>query len=150
MPPADRPRSIEALVPQRGPALLLETVLDSSDESIVALGRVPFESPFLRAGMAPCFLGLELMAQAAGAFDALRRGRDEPSARSEIGYLVGIRGARFDGRPLPAGERLRAEVRQIGGASPLAVHEGRVFLGSVACLSAVLSTFRPGPARNVQ
>ena len=138
---------VEALVPHRGPSLLIERVLGRSEDGLEVVGRIPLANAFVAGGMAPGFVGIELAAQAAAALDALDRQRGSPGAGPQLGYIVGIREARFDLAGIPAGQELWAHVRLVGGASTLATYELQVRHDGASCLSAVVSTFRPREAR---
>jgi len=135
---------IEALVPHRGPALWIRSVLAVGEDRLECLGWIPPDHAYARSGAAPCFVGLELAAQAAAALEALGHRRDDRDAAPRIGYIVGIREARFEVASLPAGQELRAQARLLGGASALAVHELLLFHGEIRCLSAQVSTYRAG------
>jgi predicted hotdog family 3-hydroxylacyl-ACP dehydratase len=146
MPAAEALPPAESLVPHRGPALLIGSVVAQEEDRLECLGRIPPDSAFAGGGAAECFVGIELAAQAAAALEALRRRRDGRGALPEIGYIVGIREARFELRGIPVGQELVARVRLLGGTAPLAVHEVHLFHGEIRCLSAQLSTYRTGRA----
>lgn len=133
--------SIETLIPHRPPALLVEGVHALTPEGITCWGLVPRESPFAADGGAPSFLGLEMGAQAAALFEALRR-RDEASGTGapRLGYLVGIRDAQLT-RDLPIGRRLRVTARPVGGAGPLGLYEVSVGEDGVEFARGLLSTY---------
>ena len=117
------------LVPHAPPALLIRT-------GSVAL--IPADSPFVVAGRAPAFLGLEAGAQAAALLEALDRSSGEP----RIGYVVAIRNARFRTPWLPAGRPLPVTVKPAGSAPPLTIYE--VSVGEV--VTGLISTYiTPAP-----
>ena len=101
--------------------------------------RDPRRLPARDAGAAPCFLGLELGAQAAAALDALMRAADGGPAM-RVGYLVRVREASFLAPQLPIDTPLRVTARLEGAAPPLAVHRICVSVGGVDYLRAVIST----------
>ena len=136
---AGKPPAIESLLPHRGPALLVESVAEVGANAIECWGRVPPESPFAADGKAPAFLGLEMGAQAAAVLEALQR-LQEGASRPRVGYLVGIRDARFAGE-LPVGHRLRVLARAAGGAPPLALYEVSVREDGVEFARGLLSTY---------
>ena len=112
-----------ALLPHRPPALLLNAVTEVAEGGIVAIAEVPPDHPLVADGRFPSFLALEAAAQAAAALEALGR-REGTGPR--IGYLVGIRDARFSVPSLPAGRPFRVAARQTGGAFPLSVYAVRI------------------------
>jgi 3-hydroxymyristoyl/3-hydroxydecanoyl-(acyl carrier protein) dehydratase len=109
----------DALLPHGPPALLLRAVAEVAEGGIAAVAEVPPRHPLVADGRFPAFLALEAAAQAAAALEALGR-CEAPGPR--IGYLVGIRDARFTVPSLPAGRRLRVAARLTGGAFPLSVY----------------------------
>jgi predicted hotdog family 3-hydroxylacyl-ACP dehydratase len=116
------------------------------EDRLECVGRIPVDSAFAGGGAAECFVGIELAAQAAAGLEALRRRRHFPAAVPEIGYIVGIREARFELAGIPVGQELRAHVRILGGAPPLATYEVHVSCGEIRYLSAQISTHRGGRA----
>jgi predicted hotdog family 3-hydroxylacyl-ACP dehydratase len=132
--------SVETLLPHRGPALLIEAVDALSADGITCWGLVPSESPFAADGWAPSFLGLEMGAQAAALFEALRREHQANDAAPRLGYLVGIRHAQL-AADLPVGRRLRVTVRPAGGAGPLGVYDVSVGEDGVEFARGSLSTY---------
>jgi predicted hotdog family 3-hydroxylacyl-ACP dehydratase len=129
---------VDALVPHRGPARLLETVVNWRAGALAGRGRIPADSPFARDGRAPCFMGLELAAQGAAALQALSRPGD-PAPR--VGYLVGVREARFLQDDLPVETALTFVVQEAGHAGALGVYEATIALDGVECVSATFSTY---------
>ena len=136
--PADVPAAgfppPQALLPHGPPALLLRAVVEAAEGAVTAIAEVSPSHPLAVDGRFPAFLVLEAAAQAAAALEAL--GRRE-AAGPRIGYLVGIRDARFAVPWLPAGRPLRVAARLEGGAFPLSLYA--VTAGEVA--SGTLSTF---------
>lgn len=123
--------------------LLVERIVETTDDGMVCLGRIPADGP-LAAGrdVASSFLGLELAAQTAAVHEALRR---DPKAGEQprIGYLASIRAARFEVPRLPVGQALRATIRAAGSVPPLAMYQVMVHLESddTHLLTATLSTY---------
>lgn len=146
MPAAEERPPVGTLVPHRGPALLIGSVVALGEDRLECLGRIPLDSAFASGGVVECFVGLELAAQAAAVLEVLRRRRDVEDALPEIGYIVGIREARFERAALPVDRELRAQVRLLGGAGSLARHEVQLFHEEMRCLSAQVSTYRTGRA----
>jgi 3-hydroxymyristoyl/3-hydroxydecanoyl-(acyl carrier protein) dehydratase len=109
------------LVPHAPPALLVESLLEVSGEGASAIVRIPESNPFVQAGRAPAFVGLEAGAQTAAVLEAL--GRPEGEAGPRIGYVVAIRNARFRTPWLPAGTPLAVTVKPAGSAPPLSIYE---------------------------
>lgn len=141
--------SIETLIPHRLPMLLVERIVGVLNEGLVCAGRIAETSPFVRRGVAPIALGLELAVQTAALFEAL--GHHPSRERPRIGYLVSIRDARFRVPGLPAGRPLLAKIQAAGSAPPLTMYSVEVTReedGS-ELLAATLSTYLPDPTPGV-
>jgi len=134
---------VVALVPQAGVARLVESVVELREDGIDCAGCIPLGHSLVRGGSAPAFVGLELAAQAAAVFEALRRrqreGESEGGAR--VGYLVSLRDVRLERRELPAGVPLVASIRSLGGAASLARYDVRVLHDGAVALQGTLGTF---------
>jgi 3-hydroxyacyl-[acyl-carrier-protein] dehydratase len=128
----------DSLLPHGPPARLLHAVAEVSEGGIVAVAEVPPRHPLVADGRFPAFLALEAAAQAAAALEALGR-REAPGPR--IGYLVGIRDARFTVPSLPAGRRLRVAARLTGGAFPLSMYAVSLGEAGHELAAGTLSTF---------
>ncbi|MFY9821097.1 MAG: hypothetical protein WAM82_06930 [Thermoanaerobaculia bacterium] len=126
------------LLPHAPPALLLRAVAEASEGAIVAVAEVPLSHPLALDGRFPAFLTLEAAAQAAAALETLGR-REAPGPR--IGYLVGIRDARFTVPSLPAGRRFRVTARLTGGAFPLSMYAVTAGEAGREVAAGTLSTF---------
>lgn len=124
---ADRPEPshppVESVIPHAPPARLVRSVSEFSPEGLAGVAEIPGASPFAAGDQAPTFVGLEAAAQGAAVLEALLR-REGSGPR--IGYLVGIRGARFAAPMLPVDRPFRFTVRLTGSAPPLSVYEVRV------------------------
>jgi predicted hotdog family 3-hydroxylacyl-ACP dehydratase len=144
MPAIEKPQakwpSVDRLIPQRPPLLLVERIVRFADGELVCGGVLPACD---RSGgtAAPPFLALELAAQTAAVMAALEAG--DAAGAGAIGYLAVIRDARFLTPEIPAGRRLLAAVRVAGRMPPLATWAVRVTLedGAVELLTATLSTY---------
>ena len=112
------------LIPHAPPALLVRSL---------TVAVIPEDNPFVHAGRAPAFLGLEAGAQAAALLEAQVRSAGEP----RIGYVVAIRNARFRTPWLPAGRPLPVTVKLAGSAPPLTIYE--VSVGGV--VTGLVSTY---------
>ena len=109
------------LLPHAPPARLVHGVLEVSAAGIVCAAEVPPSHPLAAAGRVPALLGIEAAAQAAAVLEALARREEDPGPR--IGYLVGVREARFAVPSLPTGRPFRVSARLQGSAPPLSIYE---------------------------
>ncbi|HEX9944640.1 MAG TPA: hypothetical protein VGG03_21735 [Thermoanaerobaculia bacterium] len=141
---ADLP-PVEALIPHAPPARLVRSIVEASREEIVCTAEIPPLHPFVDGDQSPAFLGIEAAAQAAAVLEALNRRREAPGPR--IGYLVGVREARFTIPSLPAGRPLRVTARLRGGAFPLSIYEIAVGEPDREAVSGSISTYLASPTR---
>jgi 3-hydroxymyristoyl/3-hydroxydecanoyl-(acyl carrier protein) dehydratase len=111
---------VSTLIPHEPPARLLREILEASAEGLTGIAQIPADSPFVREGRAPSFLGLEAAAQGAAVLEALSR---QDASGPRIGYLVGLRNARLHTPWLPAEQPFRVTVRLTGSAAPLSMYE---------------------------
>jgi len=112
---------IEQMLPHRDPFLFIQSIRDFFEDRIVCRGMVKEGHYLTRGEEAPPILGIEMGAQAAGVHAALQH-RDTETTKSppRVGYLVGIRQARFHTKALPVGRVLCVEAFAQGASGPLA------------------------------
>ncbi len=130
----------EALIPHRGPALLLDAVVEAADDRLVASAAVPYGSAFVAQGLAPPLVALEVAAQAAAAFEALRRRRAGGDPEPRVGYLVGARGVVLQ-TVLPAGLPLQVTIRLEAALPPLSTYLFEVGAGGAVAANGTISTY---------
>ncbi|MBU1049125.1 3-hydroxyacyl-ACP dehydratase FabZ [Candidatus Bipolaricaulota bacterium] len=104
--------SIRKRLPHRYPFLLVDRIVEQSEERVVGLKNVTVNESFFQGhfpppleAIMPGVLILEAMTQTA-AFLVL----DEEKATPSVGYLVGIDKAKFRRKVIP-GDQLRMEAR---------------------------------------
>jgi 3-hydroxymyristoyl/3-hydroxydecanoyl-(acyl carrier protein) dehydratase len=134
--------SLAALLSHAPPARFVRGVLSAAEEEIVCVAEIPLLHPLVEGDRVSAFAGIEAAAQAAAVLEALNRPRDAPGPR--IGYLVGIREARFAAPVLPAGRPMRATARLQGGAFPLSIYEIAVGEPGRETVAGSISTFLAG------
>ena len=136
---------VEALLPHAPPARFIRGVLSASAEEIDCLAEIPTLHPLVENGVIPAFAGIEAAAQAAAVLEALNRRRDRRDASGpRIGYLVGVRQARFSVPALTTGVPVRATARLQGGAFPLSIYEIAVGAPGRELVTGTISTFLAG------
>ena len=109
-------RSLDELLPVRGPARLVESITASDDTSTSCVARVAATSPFAKDGAVPVHVALEVAAQTAG----IHGGRRHDAPPHE-GYLVVVRDTTFRVDHFAAGATLHAEVHTDGEAAELSL-----------------------------
>jgi predicted hotdog family 3-hydroxylacyl-ACP dehydratase len=130
--PAAATGEFPILLPHAPPARLIRGVIEAEAERIVCTAEIPPAHPLAAEGRAPAFLAIEAAAQGAAVLEALAR-REDPTPR--IGYLVGIREARFTTVPLPVGRPFQVSARLAGSAPPLSIYEiaaGEAMAGTIS------------------
>lgn len=137
---------VASLLPHAGVARLVESVLELRPEGIDCAGRIARAHALVRGGAAPAFVGLELAAQAAALFEALRRRERGEAGEPRVGLLVSLKDVRIERAELPAGELLVASIRSAGGAGALSLYEAEVRLSGERVLGGTLGVFLRGAA----
>lgn len=129
-----------ALMPHRGPALLLAGVSGASEDRLEAIAVVPHDSPFAAGGVAAPLIALELAAQAAAAFEALRRRQAGGSGDPRVGYLVGAREVVLEAA-LPTRSPVRVAVSLDAAVPPLSTYRFEVGVGRTVAARGTISTY---------
>jgi len=133
--------SAHLLLPHSGTARLLTEVVRWDQDSVEAIGQIPAAHPLAGAGRVPCFMGLELGAQAAAALEAVSRGAATGDRVPRTGYLVRVHEAIFLKPDLPVETPLFVAARLEGAAPPLAIYRISVAVDGIEFLQARLSTY---------
>ena len=137
------------LVPHRGSALLIERVLEERVDGITCSGRVPAGAPLVRDGRVPSFVGLEMAAQAAAAYEGLQRLRQSPQDEPRIGYLVSLSDVAVERPEMAVDVPFVVTVRSLAGVSPLFRCEAMVEGDGGVYVRGVLTTMvAPAPPRD--
>ena len=131
--------SVEGLLPHAPPARFVSGIFTASEEEIVCAAEIPPFHPLADGGRVPAFVGIEAGAQAAAVLEALNRRQDAAGPR--IGYLVGVRQARFALAAFATGRPLRVAARLVSGAFPLSIYEIAVGEPGREVLTGSISTF---------
>jgi 3-hydroxyacyl-[acyl-carrier-protein] dehydratase len=132
------------LLPHAPPARLVRSVIEISATGIVCAAEISPSHPLAVEAGAPACLGVEAAAQAAAVLESIARNEEDPGPR--IGYLVGIREARFAVRSLVTGRPFRVSARLQGSAPPLSIYEIAVGEPGREALTGMISTFLADPA----
>lgn len=100
------------LILHRGPAVLLERILEVSPTRCIASVRLEPGAWYLQAdGTAPAWVGLEWMAQAAAAFSGHRH--QEAGREPRLGFLLGTRSYEALVPAFPVGLELEVEAEAL-------------------------------------
>jgi 3-hydroxyacyl-[acyl-carrier-protein] dehydratase len=129
---------IRELLPHRYPILMVDRVLEISDDTIVAEKLVSSNEPFFLGHfpdnpIMPGVLIVEAIAQAAGIWDALR----QPDRTKRGMALVGIDNVRFR-RPVVPGDVLRLTARFIRRRREITQFEGTATVAGERAVNAMI------------
>ena len=135
---------VETLIPHRCEMKLIDEILSLDDESrsLRAKTTVRDKWPLCDHGAADSMLCVELIAQAVGC----RHGWEQHQAkkeRPEVGFLVGIKTARFQTPRIPVGRELEVEVTHQYGIKEYAAYSGAVLDGDDVLCEAVVQVLSP-------
>lgn len=132
---------LDLLLPHRPPMQFVERIDAEMDDGVVCGVRVPGRSAFTMDGSAPALVVVEMAAQSAAVFEALRRSRREVGAGPRIGYLVGARDVRLARALVRADKTFSATIRLSGIAPPLSTYAFAVEDGREVVASGTLSAW---------
>jgi beta-hydroxyacyl-ACP dehydratase FabZ len=141
--PLDVP-AIERVIPHRFPFLMLDRVLEISDDKIVAYKNVSANEPYFAGHfpghpIMPGVLQIEAMAQA-GAVLALNQLANE--GERPLVYFMGLDKVKFR-KPVVPGDQLRIEVEPLRKGGAIWKMTGRGLVdGTVVSEAEFLATFR--------
>ena len=133
--------TVQELIPHRPPMLFVDRILAEAEDGATCVGTVPRACALVTAGEAPAFVALELAAQTAAVWEALRRSRAAGKAAPRTGYLVSIKDAVFHRGAIPADGELLASIRLVAQALPLTTYAVQVVAEGGLALSATIGTY---------
>jgi predicted hotdog family 3-hydroxylacyl-ACP dehydratase len=131
---------VSALLPHGAAARFVQEVVSVEPESIVTRGAIPAHGPFVKDGVAPAVVALELAAQSAGLLEAISR--DDPAGTTaSVGYIVGLRELSMSSDAVPARREMTATVTLDGAARPLTIYRVSVSLDGVEVVTGKINIF---------
>ncbi|RZU03014.1 hypothetical protein [Rivibacter subsaxonicus] len=140
---------IESLLPHRAPMLLIDRLIEADDESIRVEVDVPHQGRFVRDGLMPSFVGIELMAQAVAAWAGARGQRAGRPPR--VGYLLGTRRYEAHCAGFAAGATLQVQARcELMADNGLGMFDCTLSLAGRTLATARISVFEPTEAESEQ
>lgn len=132
---------LDALVPHRPPMRFITSILEQTTDGLTCAGCVPATCALVSNGSAPALAGLEAAAQAAAAWEAVRRWREGGVAAPRIGYLVALRDVTFFAGRIAADQNLLTSVRLDAAAPPLTHYRVDVSQGGIPVVHGTIATF---------
>jgi predicted hotdog family 3-hydroxylacyl-ACP dehydratase len=142
-----RKYSVEDLVPHRGIMRLLDTVQEIDDHQALASAVIKDSWPLARDGSVACLMLIEVLAQAAATWfgwQNLQQGKP-----LQIGYLVGVKEARFHTNQVAVGTRVGARVERGIGKQNFLVMDGKVTDATNLLAEARIQLFVPDTSSGV-
>jgi predicted hotdog family 3-hydroxylacyl-ACP dehydratase len=144
-----RQSMIENYIPQRGPARMIDRLLEVDSEHAIVEADVPFQGRMVRDGHMPAWVGIELMAQAIAVWAGDRSRRAGRPVR--VGYLLGTRRYQAFCDGFAAGSTLRVHAEcDFVAESGVGIFSCRIERASQLLAQAQVSVFEPvdaDPAR---
>ena len=145
-------QAIAALLPHRFPFLLVDRVIELTDEKVVALKNVSINEPFFAGHfpghpVMPGVLIVEALAQA-GAVMAMRASSFDPAR--QVVYFMALDKVKFR-KPVVPGDQLRLEVEPLRKGASIWKMRGQALVdGQVVCeaefLASLVDRESPAPA----
>jgi len=132
---------IDALLPHRPPMCFVTSIVADDEAGLVCTGEISARCALVADGSAPAVAALELAAQAAAAWEALRRWREGGAAVPRVGYLVALRDVTFFASRVTADQPLTAQVHLEAAAPPLTHYQVEVASGDLLILQGMIATF---------
>lgn len=133
------------VLPHRYPFLLLDRILESSSENLVALKNVTINEPFFQGHfpaepIMPGVLIVEAMAQAGGILAFLKA----PDLQSKAVYFMGIDKVRFR-KPVRPGDQLILKLKLLKQRGPVFKMAGEAYVDDQLVAEAeLMATVDPG------
>jgi len=132
---------LDVLLPHRAPMRLITSIAAERADGLDCLARVSAECALVRNGRACVVAGIEAAAQAAAAWEALRRWRVSDDTGPRIGYLVAMRDVEFFAQAIPAEYTFAVRVCLETATPPLTYYRFAVSLDGQALAQGLFGTF---------
>lgn len=138
-----QPLDLRAILPHRYPFLMVDAFVRGGGDAFECRKNVSYNEPFFQGHfpaepVMPGVLILEALAQAAAVGLAVREGWTAPGKEPQIGYLVGVDGAKFKRKVVP-GDVLRLVGTIVQFRRRLCRVEARALVGDEVAAEATLS-----------
>jgi predicted hotdog family 3-hydroxylacyl-ACP dehydratase len=136
---------VSDLLPHKPPMVLLDSVVESSEDTIHTLVSICSGIPFFRDGVVPAYVAIEYMAQTIGAWNGLRMRVENKEPK--VGFLLGTRELKLQVSAFQEGDELHVYGKSKYSDGEMASFECWVELKGEKVASAILNVFQPS---NVQ
>jgi predicted hotdog family 3-hydroxylacyl-ACP dehydratase len=135
------PWQINRLLPHAAPKLLLDEVLSYGDDDVVVTTTPRPDHPFASSEGVPAHVGLELMAQACGAWASPHALANGEAIR--LGFRLGTRRYKTVRPWFDIGQRLEISARLVFRDQNLGVFDCRISVNDEVLAEAHLSLYQP-------
>lgn len=132
------------VVPHSSRMLLIDTVVDADDNSLIARARVREDSPFVHDGVMGSWVVIEYMAQAIAAFEGCRA--RERGDKPKVGFLIGARHFTSSAPGIAVGAELQVRIVRQYEEGGLGLFEGTMTSGDITA-DASISVYQPDNAQ---
>ena len=139
--PASTTRALDDLLPHRPPMRFLRSIRQQTADGLTCTAHIPGKCALVCGGSAPALASIEAAAQAAAAWEALRRWCNTGVASPRIGYLVAMREVAFFTERVPADRDLLVSVSLEAAAPPLTHYRVEVSLEGMLVTRGTIATF---------
>ena len=132
---------LDALLPHRSPMRFLTAILREATDGLTCTAQIPGRCALVAGGSAQSIVAIEAAAQAAAAWEALRRWQDAGITAPRIGYLVALRDVVFYAGSVAADRDLLVSVKLEAAAPPLTHYRIAVSLDGELVTAGTIATF---------
>jgi 3-hydroxyacyl-[acyl-carrier-protein] dehydratase len=136
--------ALDELLPHRASARFLTSILQETPDGLIGTASIPSRCALVGDCGAPPVVAIEAAAQAAAAWEALRRRRHAGPIGPRIGYLVAMRDIAFFAGSVPADRELLVSVSLDAAALPLTHYRIEVSLDGMPVTRGMIATFLTG------
>lgn len=133
-------KNLVDFVPHRPPMLLLDHVIEYSEERLVASVTIKKDSFGVENGFVPGWFGIEYMAQSIAAYNGLNFSK---GGGPEIGFLVGSRGYKATVPSFAVGQELIITVERSFIVENSGSFQCRIDISEVVVAEAIVTTYKP-------
>ena len=133
-------KSIENLIPHSGVMVLVDEIIEVTDEVICVKSTITENNAFLEDGVFPTFKTLEMMAQSLAVF----RSYMDSQKGNKLGFLLGARKFEILKPYVQIGDSLLIKTKiSMQDSSGLGVYDSQVYLGEEMIAQATISVLNP-------
>jgi 3-hydroxyacyl-[acyl-carrier-protein] dehydratase len=133
--------ALDELLPHRAPMRFVTDILQATTDSVTCVARIPSHCALVAGGGATPIAAIEAAAQAAAAWEALRRRQNTAIGAPRIGYLVALRDVVFFAGRVPADRDLLVSASLEAAAPPLTHYRFAVCLDGDPVTRGTIATY---------